>query len=164
MDYYHIFQDIPENIVYCINKTNLKKISVELEIKGCSILDCSNKWRKYQKKIIAESNTCLQNCSNDSIYKYEYENKCYDICPNGTHNNNYICEINFIEVGNSETEINETEFSETEKGEIETHMNFEDNKSNKNDENTKDNICLIKEFFLEICKINIKTSEKKNIY
>ena len=33
------------------------------------------------------------------IYKFEYNNICYNSCPNGTHNssyNNYICENDFI--------------------------------------------------------------------
>ena len=37
----------------------------------------------------------MNNCSNDIIYKYEYNNSCYISCPNGTHNsliNHYLCE------------------------------------------------------------------------
>ena len=44
-------------------------------------------------KIIKEKNQCIDNCINDDIYQYEYNNRCYKICPNGTNyiNNNKIC-------------------------------------------------------------------------
>ena len=39
---------------------------------------------KY-KKIIAELNKCVEDCNTDNnVYKYEYNNKCYRECPNGT--------------------------------------------------------------------------------
>ena len=38
------------------------------------------------KKLIVNKNKCIEKCSNDLEYRYEYENKCYDYCPNGTTN------------------------------------------------------------------------------
>ena len=35
-------------------------------------------------KLIFEKKKCINDCKNDSIYKYEYNNICYEECPNGT--------------------------------------------------------------------------------
>ena len=37
----------------------------------------------------------MENCNDDDLYKYEYNNICYEHCPSGTiisPNNKYICE------------------------------------------------------------------------
>ena len=34
---------------------------------------------------------CIDKCKNDNKYKNEFNNTCYEICPNGTIPNNYIC-------------------------------------------------------------------------
>ena len=44
-----------------------------------------------QKKLIPENDECVDNCSS-TVYKYNYNNICYQNCPNRTYNNNYICE------------------------------------------------------------------------
>ena len=39
-------------------------------------------------------NKCIDNCSKDNKYKYEYQNICYDKCPYNTRSSNkddYIC-------------------------------------------------------------------------
>ena len=36
-------------------------------------------------KLIKTKFKCINNCSEDEIYKYEYNNICYTSCPNGTH-------------------------------------------------------------------------------
>ena len=46
---------------------------------------------------ITEKNLCVKSCTFDSIYKYEFEDYCYDKCPKGTHStddNIYLCEKN----------------------------------------------------------------------
>jgi hypothetical protein len=43
-------------------------------------------------KLILKKNECINSCQKDDIYKYEFNNKCYEKCPSGTNNNNYICE------------------------------------------------------------------------
>ena len=35
------------------------------------------------KKIINGTNTCIDRCSDDPEYKYEYNKKCYKNCSNG---------------------------------------------------------------------------------
>ena len=39
---------------------------------------------KNYSKLISEKGRCIDKCSNDNIYKYEYKNKCYEQCPQGT--------------------------------------------------------------------------------
>ena len=42
------------------------------------------------KKINTEDNTCIDNCTLTN-YKYEYNYKCYEKCPESTYNNNFKC-------------------------------------------------------------------------
>jgi hypothetical protein len=92
-----IFEEVPDNIVYCIsNKENMIQIVDELNKKKCSINDCSNNWKTVQKYIIQEKNICADSCNYENINYYKYKNKCYSICPEGTHslnNDDYICII-----------------------------------------------------------------------
>ena len=53
-------------------------------------LKCPNNYNK----LIFNKNQCIDECKNDDIYKYEYNNKCYKKCPDNTFindTNNYIC-------------------------------------------------------------------------
>jgi hypothetical protein len=44
------------------------------------------------KKIINETNTCIDDCLQDKNHFYEFNNKCYDICPFGTKSiKNNLC-------------------------------------------------------------------------
>ena len=48
-----------------------------------------------QNKLIKEKNKCINNCKNDGIYQYEYNNTCYISCPERTiksKNNKFLCE------------------------------------------------------------------------
>ena len=43
-------------------------------------------------KLIKEKNKCIDKCSNDDIYKYEFNNICLKECPKEANkNNNYTC-------------------------------------------------------------------------
>ena len=45
-------------------------------------------------KFIKNKNKCIFECSNDNIYKYEFENLCYEKCPintKGSKENDFIC-------------------------------------------------------------------------
>ena len=75
-----------KNIVVCTYDQNVINA-----IEGCGIVDCSSNWREKQKRINLEDNNCVDNCSLIN-YKFEFESKCYDKCPDGTFNNNFICE------------------------------------------------------------------------
>ena len=79
------FNDVPNNITYCTNnKDNIPLIMEELNKRACIINDCSDNWNSKQKLEISEKNICVYNCSEDNIYIYQFENKCYEKCPNGT--------------------------------------------------------------------------------
>ena len=78
------FINLTKNLVICSNNEGI----INLERPECSIIDCNENWRKNQKKLYNDK--CYDNCS--IINLYDYNNKCYENCPNGTYNNNYICE------------------------------------------------------------------------
>ena len=56
---------------------------------------CTNLFKcpKEYNKLIKNKNQCVDDCKNTDVYRYEYNNTCYQECPNGTiHNDNdYIC-------------------------------------------------------------------------
>ena len=92
----NIFNGVPNNLIFCINnEEQMPQILGLLFNKNCTINDCSNNWNIKQKKIIDETNICVNNCSEDNTYNYIYRNKCYSNCPNGTRlmteNNNFLC-------------------------------------------------------------------------
>ena len=78
-----------DNLIYCIKNDNdsflLSNYSYE---NNCSYI-CQSKSKKY----IYENNNCVDNCFDDEIYKFEYNNKCYQKCPDGTYTINkiYLC-------------------------------------------------------------------------
>ena len=43
--------------------------------------------------LIRKKNKCIDNCSKDNIYKYQYSGECFEKCPNDTNINNYKCEV-----------------------------------------------------------------------
>ena len=52
------------------------------------------------KKYIVEENKCLDNCTLDQKYKYEYNDFCYEKCPDNTElvkGSNYLCKDNYGE-------------------------------------------------------------------
>ena len=82
IDYDFMFLGVPENIVICMNTTQ-QKIFSEIEKKSCYVIDCSNDWKSKQKKIINNSNICIDSCDNRT--QYEYNGKCYE-----KNNSNYL--------------------------------------------------------------------------
>ena len=55
-------------------------------------LICTESCPEEYNKTIKEKNKCIDDCKNDDIYKYEYNNICYEKCPK----NNYLNETNYI--------------------------------------------------------------------
>ena len=94
----NIFFGIQDNLVLCIKKeSNRGNINIELSKLKCPIINCSDNWKEYKKRIIYKNGVCINNCKDDDNYKYEYKFYCYDKCPKGTHsvfNNKYLCEKN----------------------------------------------------------------------
>ena len=92
----NIFFSTPDNLIICIN--NSSPIFSQLYSRKCVINDCSK--YKNNKKIIYENRICLDDCEDDKIYKYKYDDFCYDKCPKGTHSNKeniFICQVNEYE-------------------------------------------------------------------
>ena len=80
-----MFEGVPDNITYCTNNIgNMPKIKGELDIKNCTINDCSDDWNTKTKKSIEDKNICVYDCSEDDTYIHQYKNKCYNNCPEGT--------------------------------------------------------------------------------
>ena len=81
-----IFWDTSDNLIVAINnQANKNLIKNELNSLKCisSNLSITN-FEDKNKKIIFETRACINDCLNDEIYKYEYENFCYKDCPIGT--------------------------------------------------------------------------------
>ena len=77
------------NLVFCSEDDRIiNKIKQEVE---CAVLDCSDNWRKNQKKL-TDNNQCVDGDCIRTNYPYNYNNICYQKCPSGTYNNNYKCE------------------------------------------------------------------------
>ena len=93
----NMFDDVPDNIVYCINdETKVPNIMSELSKKKYAINDCSNNWKSNKKKLIEENGIYVDECYYNNSYYYEYKYICYRSCPNGTkqlNDNDYLCII-----------------------------------------------------------------------
>ena len=94
------------------------------------IENCTEKYNK----LIPNKNRCIDECKKDDIYIYNYQDICYNNCPNGTilSENDYICLVNIIETNNINPKMNN---SETEKEkiieDILKHMNITTNEKNE---------------------------------
>ena len=57
--------------------------------------NCIEKCQGKYNKLIKDLNKCIDNCTKDDIYKYEFNNICYKSCPYGTYEledkSTYIC-------------------------------------------------------------------------
>ena len=83
----NIFLGTSKNFIICTQSSLL--IS---QLSDCVKINCSYYSKEFRKKIYFNNETiCADDCI-DTDYKYEYNYKCYENCPNGTYNNNFICE------------------------------------------------------------------------
>ena len=74
-----IFIGTNKNLTVCIdNDETFFSHLLETFNKNCSC------YLNPKHKIILQNYKCLYNCSQDDIYKYEYNNLCYESCPNHT--------------------------------------------------------------------------------
>ena len=93
--YYNLFEGCNEEMKYCIDDNkeydkNIIKFLKDFENNCSEICIAYN-----SQKFIVEKNLCLDKCSIDNEYKYEYDTLCYKKCPNNTESTggNYICKI-----------------------------------------------------------------------
>ena len=92
-----MFSECNPNLLVCINETTGS--SLILKYQNIINIDCNNScFDDLNAKVIKEKEICIDNCQNDSDYIYEYNNICYDLCPNGAYNsymNQYFCTKNY---------------------------------------------------------------------
>ena len=158
----NMIKGINSQLICCIDENN-----------GSTILSLFNNYNKNcnnicflddNHKLIPEQNLCIDNCYNNDDYKFEYNNICYNSCPNGTHNSSkeeFICKsdsitfLNFIDIISTlvldatiSTIVNENEIEYTEYTEyIPDYINSNltellntESKLENNNETTIDNI------------------------
>ena len=96
-----IFYGTDDNLIICIENISYSEIFLsELSSNKCIISKCPKNTTNLQKKVIYDKRICTDECNLDKIYKYEYDNFCYDKCPKGTHShddNSYFCQLNVYE-------------------------------------------------------------------
>ena len=92
-----IFNDCNHNLVYCINnKNNESNNIIDLLTNYSFHNNCSYLCISESKKYILEKSKCIINCYDDDFFKFEFNNFCYESCPNGTnisYNSQYLCQI-----------------------------------------------------------------------
>ena len=96
-NYENLFYNCNESLRYCFN-SSIEQVNTQLA--NFSNNNCSDDcFTNLKNKFIIERRQCIDDCSNDNYYKYEYESICYHACPEGTHQslqNNYLCKDDFF--------------------------------------------------------------------
>ena len=81
--YNYIFDGVKgSNCIECDYGNNLWTYNASIDSLKCKILENQSNCPSHYNYIINELNECVNSCS--SKYKYEYQNKCYSECPEGT--------------------------------------------------------------------------------
>ena len=160
-DFDNIFFNVPKNLVICIH--TFPKITSQLSDLTYYANDCSENWRNsVKKKRVILDNSYVDQCSGTS--PYEFENKCYQNCPDFTNddNNDKICEKNIDKyIPTTHILYNEKSSNKIDKSFIEDDTE-KIGKTDKNVQNeikeTIDNpyslICGGRQFLLGKCEIN----------
>ena len=104
--YNFMFDNVPENIVYCLNEANAPKINSLLKNKSCSVYYCLDNWKEKQKKMLLVNDKYICEISIlETTNLISFENTeliSYNI-------NNSNDETNFIDQ-NTENMNNSTDF------------------------------------------------------
>ena len=116
------------NLIYCINLTNKTYIENHLNTYYSYLnLNCNDTcFSIANPKLNINDSSCLSNCKD--INKYDYENVCYDNCPENTYEYNNICYENPPKTDNisiKDTDTYTEEIKDTEK--IKETEELEDN-------------------------------------
>ena len=78
-----MFYDIEKNAVVCIQKSKAPKIYEAAYGESCFAIYCGSEWSKMQNEIDEDTEECIIDCST-KVYKFEYNGKCLQTCPDGT--------------------------------------------------------------------------------
>ena len=85
LNFDYMFQNCNKSLLYCIgNETNMSDVFFSYISKTLGNNNCSDICFSENKKIIVEKKKCTLNCSDDDIYKYEYNKRCYENYQNET--------------------------------------------------------------------------------
>ena len=99
-----MFRYVNSKLIYCLDsiqdESNILLSQIPENInKNCSNLCFIN----IENRFLINKNECIDNCSKDEIYKYEYDYICYESCPKRTNvspDNLYLCKDLFCEKEN----------------------------------------------------------------
>ena len=112
--YVSIFQGIGDGLKFCINETKTPKLYQELLKVNLTSLNCSyclnyifnengvSKCTKFREcpekydKLIPAKKECIDDCSKDDKYRYEFRKKCYNNCSIDNFTlkyKGYLCDI-----------------------------------------------------------------------
>ena len=92
----YMFFNIPNNVNICLDSNKSPNIYNTARNITCVTFSCDTTWKSLQKKYIENTGECVKEC-NETIYKYEYQGKCYGLCNEIERNNNnkcYSCDSN----------------------------------------------------------------------
>ena len=157
-----IFPGVSNNLISCIDENNAPKIANYIKTSNINN-DCNNNiCFKKSRKIIIEKKKCIDECNNDDVYVFEYNNICYDseekinnmntdyisksVIDEITENNKISCYIEII----NKTDEEENESTNKVKENESTNKIEENESTNKIEENENTNIME-----------DVETSEKK---
>ena len=92
---HHLFTDIGNDLIFCVDPDKTVEISSELSgyTNNCEDICFTGS----NVKILVDNKKCIINCQDDNIYKYEYKNICYEECPINTYvssDNLFLCQNN----------------------------------------------------------------------
>ena len=94
-----MFYNCNKSLRYCINEEKIIS-TIFTQLEDFPNFNCSDDcFTNSSNKFILEKRKCIDNCSNDNYYKYEYDSICYHSCPNGTHSlryNEFLCKEDII--------------------------------------------------------------------
>jgi hypothetical protein len=157
-----IIGNTPNNLVMCFNKTIASSLFNILKNKGCTNLDCSNNWKNNQNKIRDSNGECVPSCIINPNYRlYDYENTCYENCPEETiKNDDYTCK-SIYEIEESKTNENMQSLSSEKNNNDYTTVTV--SKTNNIIETSINSLyfnnCDIVSFFENKCEVNHKSNE-----
>ena len=88
----NILDNTPQNMVMCFTTSKASKLNNIFTSKNCELLYCNEDWKDKQTKVNGETGECMQSCNGEFLY--DYLNRCYRECPEGTTDKNiqYLCE------------------------------------------------------------------------
>ena len=115
LNYNTIAGILPLNLIYCLkDDDNTKGLILSMTYKY-STNNCSYICNYENKKIINETNACIEDCKQDENHFYELNNSCYDTCPFGTKSTkNNLC-VESLEETISSSDIKEDASSQSTK-------------------------------------------------